>query len=141
MGAPRPMTVDELLKHPEYDHTIWDLKPERKEKLAVAKDRGGPIDIAYEVHGHGPRHMVVGFSRFSSLPELAFLPHPILPKQAHTKPTFVMPEKIPQSFSHLTVTSTSHTPHSSFPFRFSCIGRLILRAGSSHIPYPEVFPP
>lgn len=60
MGAPRPMTVDELLKHPEYNHTIWDLKPERKEKFAVAKDRGGPIDVAYEVHGHGPRHMVVG---------------------------------------------------------------------------------
>jgi hypothetical protein len=43
-----PLTAEELLKHPEYDHTIWDLKPERKGKVSVAKDRGGPIDIAYE---------------------------------------------------------------------------------------------
>ena len=54
-----PMTAQELLKHPEYDHTIWVLKPEKKGKVSVAKDRGGPIDIAYEVHGHGDRHLVV----------------------------------------------------------------------------------
>jgi hypothetical protein len=58
-----PMTAEELLKHPEYDHTIWDLKPEKKGKVSVAKDRGGPIDIAYEVHGHGDRHLVVSTAR------------------------------------------------------------------------------
>ncbi|KAF2865222.1 Alpha/Beta hydrolase protein [Massariosphaeria phaeospora] len=58
MADSRPMTADELLQHPEYNHTIWDLKPERKETLPVAKDRGGPINIAFEVHGHGPRHLV-----------------------------------------------------------------------------------
>jgi hypothetical protein len=54
-----PMSAEELQKHPEYDHTIWHLKPEKKGKVAVANARGGPIDIAYEVHGKGDRHMVV----------------------------------------------------------------------------------
>ncbi|PSN67758.1 alpha/beta-hydrolase [Corynespora cassiicola Philippines] len=58
MADPRPMTADELVKHPEYNHLIWDLKPEKKGKLPVAKDRGGPINIAYEVHGRGDRHVV-----------------------------------------------------------------------------------
>jgi hypothetical protein len=53
------MTANELLKHPEYDHIIRVLKPEKKGKVAVAKGRGGPIDIAYELHGHGERHLVV----------------------------------------------------------------------------------
>lgn len=54
-----PMTAEELKAHPEYDHTIWDLKPEKQGKHAVANDRGGPINIAYEVHGTGDRHLVV----------------------------------------------------------------------------------
>ncbi|KAH9873201.1 hypothetical protein J1614_005599 [Plenodomus biglobosus] len=53
-----PLTAEELLKHPEFEHTVWDLKPEKKGKIAVAKERGGPINIAYEVHGHGDRHLV-----------------------------------------------------------------------------------
>lgn len=54
-----PMTAAELKQHPEYNHTIWHLKPEKKDKIAVANDRGGPINIAYEVHGTGDRHLVV----------------------------------------------------------------------------------
>ena len=62
------MTPDELLKHPEYHHTIWDLKPDAKGKVSVARTRGGPISIAYEIHGHGPRHMVVSaHTPFSSV--------------------------------------------------------------------------
>ncbi|RMZ66451.1 alpha beta hydrolase [Pyrenophora seminiperda CCB06] len=53
-----PMTAEELPKHPEYPHTIWDLKPAQQGKAFVAKDRGGPLNIAYEVHGHGSRHLV-----------------------------------------------------------------------------------
>lgn len=53
-----PLTPDELLNHPEYPYIIWDLTPEKKGKVAVAKDRGGPVNIAYEVHGHGDRHLV-----------------------------------------------------------------------------------
>ncbi|KAH7402196.1 Alpha/Beta hydrolase protein [Phaeosphaeria sp. MPI-PUGE-AT-0046c] len=53
-----PMTAEELKQHPEYNHTIWDLKPDQKGTVAVANDRGGPINIAYEVHGTGDRHLV-----------------------------------------------------------------------------------
>jgi hypothetical protein len=53
------MAAEELLKHPEFDHTVWDLKPAKEGNLTVAKDRSGPINIAYEVHGHGDRHLVV----------------------------------------------------------------------------------
>lgn len=65
MAHQEPMTADELLKHPEYDHTVWDLKPAKKGRLAVAQGRGGPLHIAYEVHGHGNRHLVVGDKRSS----------------------------------------------------------------------------
>lgn len=60
-----PMTPDELQKHPEFEHTIWKLKPTQKGKVAVAKNRGGPINIAYEVHGHGDRKIVVSTQTLS----------------------------------------------------------------------------
>ncbi|KAH5171115.1 hypothetical protein HBH77_225880 [Parastagonospora nodorum] len=53
-----PLTPEELQQHPEYNHTIWHLKPTKKGKVPVAQGRGGPIDIAYEVHGSGDRHLV-----------------------------------------------------------------------------------
>ncbi|OAL43486.1 alpha/beta-hydrolase [Pyrenochaeta sp. DS3sAY3a] len=53
-----PLTAAELLKHPEYNHTIWPLEPAQDGTVDVAKDRGGPIKIAYQVHGHGDRHLV-----------------------------------------------------------------------------------
>ena len=61
------MTAEELQKHPEYEHTIWKLKPDHQGKVAVAKDRGGPLDIAYEVHGHGDRKIVVSTQMLSRL--------------------------------------------------------------------------
>jgi hypothetical protein len=57
--AAQPMAPDALLKHPEYPHIFWALAPAQKGSLAVAKDRGGPLDVAFEVHGHGPLHLVV----------------------------------------------------------------------------------
>ena len=38
----------------------WPLKPAEKGKVAVAKRRGGPIQISYEIHGTGPMKLVVG---------------------------------------------------------------------------------
>lgn len=58
-AAGRPMTAAEVVNHPEYSHTIWDLKPEKKGRVAVARNRGGPINIEYEVHGRGNKHLVV----------------------------------------------------------------------------------
>ncbi|KAF2091536.1 alpha/beta-hydrolase [Saccharata proteae CBS 121410] len=52
------MTAAELEQHEEFPYVFWDLKPEKKGKVAAAVGRGGPINIAYEVHGHGPIHLV-----------------------------------------------------------------------------------
>jgi len=65
---PKALTATQLFEHPEFPHVIWDLKPEKKGTVAVAKDRRGPVNIAYEVHGHGPIHLVVGWSASASAP-------------------------------------------------------------------------
>lgn len=57
--GPPPLTAAEVLAHPEYPHTHWDLKPDQKDKVEVAKGRGGPLKIAYEIHGHGPSRIIV----------------------------------------------------------------------------------
>ncbi len=74
-----PLTAEELLKHPEYDHTIWPLEPAKKGAVEVAKGRGGPYKIAYEIHGQGDRHLVVGATTFpfwasSTLPPASNVP-------------------------------------------------------------------
>jgi len=66
------MTAAELLEHPEYPYVTWDLKPQKKGKAAVAKGRGGPFNIAYEVHGHGPTKLVVGIPTRSCIEFLVF---------------------------------------------------------------------
>ena len=58
-GRP-PLTAAELVKHPEFEHVTWDLKPATKGKVAVAEGRGGPLQISYELHGNGPTKLVVG---------------------------------------------------------------------------------
>ena len=62
-GRP-PLIAAELVKHPEFEHVTWALKPAKKGKIAVAEVRGGPIKISYEVHGIGPTKLVVGISSF-----------------------------------------------------------------------------
>lgn len=52
-------STEETLKHPAYPTTIWALEPHQEGKLPVAKDRGGPVNIAWEVHGAGPIKLVV----------------------------------------------------------------------------------
>ena len=61
----RPLTAAEIAAHPEYPHVYWDLKPTKKDSIDVAKGRGGPLKLAYEVHGHGPRKIVVCVSIIS----------------------------------------------------------------------------
>jgi hypothetical protein len=60
----RPLSAAEVQNHPEFPYITWDLKPNSMGKLSVAKNRGGPLDIAWEVHGEGENKMVV--SVFSS---------------------------------------------------------------------------
>ncbi|KAK0371464.1 glycylpeptide N-tetradecanoyltransferase [Colletotrichum melonis] len=51
-------TAEETMRHPSYSSTIWNLEPDRKGKCPVAKDRGGPFNIAWEIHGHGPSKII-----------------------------------------------------------------------------------
>lgn len=51
--------VEQVLAHPAYPDTIWNFKPTQSGKLPVAVGRGGPINIDYEVHGHGDIKLVV----------------------------------------------------------------------------------
>ncbi len=54
-------SVAEILANPTYPETIWNLTPTQSGKLLVAKDRGGPLGIDWEVHGNGPIKLVVSF--------------------------------------------------------------------------------
>ena len=62
-----PLTVAQLQRHPDFKNAIWDLKPTDKGKVDVAKGRGGPFKIAYEIHGDGEHEIVVGHFLFLSL--------------------------------------------------------------------------
>jgi hypothetical protein len=129
-----PMTAEELQKHPEYDHTIWDLKPEKKGKVTVANGRGGPIDIAYEVHGKGDRHMVVS-PLYIWLHKLQHPP----PNQAHTAASFVIHVQFSVSAwrllsrlgsDSLHVLFQSHGPsHTPLCVSYFCIRKAYLFAG------------
>ena len=57
-----PLSAAELVEHPEFKHVTWALKPAKKGKVDVAKGRGGPLQIAYEIHGNGPTKLVVGIT-------------------------------------------------------------------------------
>ena len=54
-----PLTAEEIKQHPEYQNVTWDLKPARKGRVSVAHGRGGPFELAYEIHGVGPLKLVV----------------------------------------------------------------------------------
>lgn len=53
------LTAAEILAHPEFGKVPWEGKPTKEGFVEVAKGRGGPISIAYEVHGTGPNKLVV----------------------------------------------------------------------------------
>ena len=54
-----PLTAAQIIEHPAFEHVIRDLPPAKKGKVPVAKGRGGPFNIAYEVHGSGTTQIVV----------------------------------------------------------------------------------
>ena len=51
--------MDDVRRHPLYETAIWNLQPAAEGRLAVGHGRGGPFKIAWELHGHGPIHIVV----------------------------------------------------------------------------------
>ena len=49
---PSPLlSAAELKAHPGYQNLEWDLPPTKKGMCSVAKGRGGPFNLWYEVHG------------------------------------------------------------------------------------------
>lgn len=54
-------TVADVLKHPAFPTAVWNLEPTESGRLPVAQGRGGPLDIAWEIHGSGPIKIVVCF--------------------------------------------------------------------------------
>lgn len=60
-----PLSAAQVQEHPEFPHVNWNLTPTKKGKIAAARDRGGPINIAFEIHGTGPSHVVVSQSLWS----------------------------------------------------------------------------
>lgn len=62
----RQLTAAEVLAHPEYPHVTWDLEPSKREKIDVAKGRGGSFKLAYELHGHGPNKVLRNGLHFHS---------------------------------------------------------------------------
>ena len=55
MGSHRYTTQEETLSHPAYPSTVFVLKPRFSGLCPVAADRpGGPLQIAYSIHGRGP---------------------------------------------------------------------------------------
>ena len=60
-----PLTAAEIVEHPAFNTVKWQLKPTKKGKCPAARGRGGPFEIAYEIHGTGPIHLVVSSSRNS----------------------------------------------------------------------------
>ncbi|KAM0287027.1 hypothetical protein ACHAQH_000712 [Verticillium albo-atrum] len=52
-------SAEETLAHPAYPGAIWNLEPHQKGLLACAKDRGGPVNISWEIHGDGPRKIIL----------------------------------------------------------------------------------
>ncbi|KAF4967588.1 hypothetical protein FSARC_4885 [Fusarium sarcochroum] len=52
-------SIQETLDHPAYPGTIWALEPHSQGKLSVANGRGGPVGIAWEIHGQGPIKLVL----------------------------------------------------------------------------------
>lgn len=58
------LTAAEIIEHPAFkQNVIWDLKPNEKAKISVAKGRGGPFNLMYEMHGNGPIRILVSTRR------------------------------------------------------------------------------
>lgn len=59
MPADALPTVEETLKHPAFPTAIYNLEPSQSGLLPVAKGRGGPFNVSWEIHGTGPMKLFV----------------------------------------------------------------------------------
>ncbi|KAK9779826.1 putative Alpha/Beta hydrolase protein [Seiridium cardinale] len=51
---PERSLAEYIKNHPAFPTAVWQLEPHQKGLLPVAANRGGPVDISWEVHGDGP---------------------------------------------------------------------------------------
>lgn len=51
--------MEEILALPEFPHVVWNLTPDQSGRLPVAVNRGGPVNIEWEVHGRGDIKLIV----------------------------------------------------------------------------------
>lgn len=54
MASSRLLPASELKAHPGFQQLEWDLPPTKQGRCQVAKGRGGPFELYYEVHGAEP---------------------------------------------------------------------------------------
>ncbi|KAI0121140.1 Alpha/Beta hydrolase protein [Xylariales sp. AK1849] len=55
--AARP-SAEDIKNDPAFPTAVWQLDPHQRGLLPVAADRGGPVDIDWEIHGDGPTKVV-----------------------------------------------------------------------------------
>ena len=80
-----PLTAAELVEHPAYKNLSWKLPPAKSDYCTIAEGRrGGPFKLWYEVHGTGPKRMVVS-PVLSLNPNLYFLLHYVCSFRGLTK--------------------------------------------------------
>lgn len=54
------LTADEVIAHPAYKHLDWNLPAASTGTTPVAQNRrGGPLNLYWQIHGHGPIKLVV----------------------------------------------------------------------------------
>ena len=51
--------LEAIVGHSAFPGTVWNLEPRQSGLLPVARSRGGPINIKWEIHGQGKIKVVV----------------------------------------------------------------------------------
>lgn len=70
MDAPKPLSAAEITAHPAFQTNEWSLPPTQSGNILVANNRsGGPFNLWYEVHGTGPKKLIV--SVISPFPDIS----------------------------------------------------------------------
>ncbi|KAI0829565.1 alpha/beta-hydrolase [Hypoxylon sp. FL0890] len=52
-------SVEDVVKNPAFPTAVWQLEPHQSGLLPVAAERGGPLNISWEVHGDGPVKLIL----------------------------------------------------------------------------------
>lgn len=101
-------SVEAVPKSPAFPTAIWRLQPHQYGLLPVAAERGGPLNISWEIHGEGPIKLIV--SIFLNLP----IPHDSSPNKISSSVALAWQRRIGSSKPCTSVTNVEiGTPCSS----------------------------